>query len=96
MKCVSSYVVDEALKDIERGNFVEEYENAEFYAINVANWERAYASYDYAKDFAEGAAFGADLIIGRIGENANSCSMCKRLIINAGIEKVYIRVYNRK
>lgn len=24
-------------------------------------------------------------------ENANSCSMCKRLIINAGIEKVYIR-----
>lgn len=24
-------------------------------------------------------------------ENASSCSMCKRLIINAGIEKVYIR-----
>ena len=24
-------------------------------------------------------------------ENANSCSMCKRLIINAGIAKVYIR-----
>ena len=26
-----------------------------------------------------------------IVENANSCSICKRLIINAGIEKVYIR-----
>lgn len=24
-------------------------------------------------------------------ENANSCTMCKRIIINAGIEKVYIR-----
>ena len=24
-------------------------------------------------------------------ENANSCAMCKRLIINAGIEKVFIR-----
>lgn len=24
-------------------------------------------------------------------EHANSCSMCKRLIINAGIDKVYIR-----
>ena len=24
-------------------------------------------------------------------ENANSCAMCKRVIINAGIEKVYIR-----
>ena len=24
-------------------------------------------------------------------QNANSCSMCKRQIINAGIEKVYIR-----
>ena len=24
-------------------------------------------------------------------KNANSCSMCKRMIINAGIEKVYIR-----
>ncbi len=53
---------------------VEGYENAEFMAINVANWERAYASYDYTKDFAEGAAFGADLIIGRISENANSCA----------------------
>ena len=24
-------------------------------------------------------------------KNANSCSMCKRLVINAGIDKVYIR-----
>ena len=24
-------------------------------------------------------------------QNANSCSMCKRMIINAGIERVYIR-----
>ena len=24
-------------------------------------------------------------------ENANPCSMCKRLIINAGIEQVFIR-----
>ena len=24
-------------------------------------------------------------------ENSNSCSMCKRMIINAGIDRVYIR-----
>ena len=30
----------------------------------------------------------------RAGEyisNSNSCSMCKRMIINSGIEKVYVR-----
>ncbi len=53
---------------------IEGYENAEYFAINVANWEREYASYDYAKDFADGALFEADLIIGRVSENANSCA----------------------
>ena len=28
---------------------------------------------------------------GKIMSDANSCTMCKRLIINAGIEKVIIR-----
>ena len=34
---------------------------------------------------------GKNYADGSIVENANSCSICKRLIINAGIEKVYIR-----
>lgn len=34
---------------------------------------------------------GIDMTTGDYVQNANSCSMCKRLIINAGIEKVYIR-----
>lgn len=34
---------------------------------------------------------GIDQKSGELVENANSCSMCKRLIINAGIEKVIIR-----
>ncbi|HLR34291.1 MAG TPA: deaminase [Tissierellales bacterium] len=34
---------------------------------------------------------GVDQKTGKFVENANSCSMCKRLIINAGIEKVIIR-----
>lgn len=34
---------------------------------------------------------GKDSTTGEYIENANSCSMCKRLIINAGIEKVVIR-----
>jgi len=34
---------------------------------------------------------GIDLTAGGYVENANSCAMCKRLIINAGIETVYIR-----
>lgn len=34
---------------------------------------------------------GKDAKTGEYVENANSCSMCKRLIINAGIEKVIIR-----
>lgn len=34
---------------------------------------------------------GVDATSGNYVENSSSCSMCKRLIINAGIEKVYIR-----
>lgn len=34
---------------------------------------------------------GLDAVTGEYVKNSNSCSMCKRLIINAGIEKVYIR-----
>lgn len=34
---------------------------------------------------------GKDAKTGEYVENANSCSMCKRMIINAGIEKVVIR-----
>lgn len=34
---------------------------------------------------------GVDMRTGGYVQNANSCSMCKRLVINAGIERVYIR-----
>ena len=34
---------------------------------------------------------GTDVKTGNLVENANSCSMCKRLIINAGIKEVIIR-----
>ena len=34
---------------------------------------------------------GIDAKTGQYTENPNSCSMCKRAIINSGIEKVYIR-----
>ena len=34
---------------------------------------------------------GVDAVSGEYIPNSNSCSMCKRLIINAGIEKVFIR-----
>jgi len=34
---------------------------------------------------------GKEVKTGKYIENAMCCSMCKRLIINAGIEKVYIR-----
>ncbi|EJW99037.1 cytidine/deoxycytidylate deaminase family protein, partial [gut metagenome] len=34
---------------------------------------------------------GIDMRTGDYVKNANSCSMCKRIIINAGIERVYIR-----
>ena len=34
---------------------------------------------------------GIDLSTGEYVENSTSCSMCKRLVINAGIEKVYVR-----
>ena len=34
---------------------------------------------------------GKDAITGELVENANSCTMCKRIIINSGIEKIVIR-----
>lgn len=34
---------------------------------------------------------GIDLKTGGYVENSSCCSMCKRLVINAGIEKVYLR-----
>ena len=34
---------------------------------------------------------GLDIIKGGYVENATSCSMCKRMIINSGIQKVYVR-----
>lgn len=34
---------------------------------------------------------GRDGLTGEYVSNSSSCSMCKRLVINAGIEKVYIR-----
>ena len=34
---------------------------------------------------------GVDARTGEYIENSNSCSMCKRMIINAGIVKVYVR-----
>lgn len=34
---------------------------------------------------------GKDAKTGELVEQANSCTMCKRMIINAGIERVYIR-----
>jgi dCMP deaminase len=34
---------------------------------------------------------GFEAATGNYVENANSCAMCKRLVINAGIESVYVR-----
>lgn len=34
---------------------------------------------------------GTEVKTGKYIDNSSSCSMCKRLVINAGIEKVYIR-----
>lgn len=34
---------------------------------------------------------GRDVKTGELVENASSCAMCKRMIINAGIEKVIVR-----
>ena len=34
---------------------------------------------------------GREVSTGEYISNSNSCSMCKRMIINAGIEKVYVR-----
>ena len=34
---------------------------------------------------------GRDAVTGELVKDANSCAMCKRLIINSGIEKVFIR-----
>ncbi|MDR1422135.1 MAG: hypothetical protein LBI64_04635 [Coriobacteriales bacterium] len=45
------------------------------------------------KDMIGGALYlsGIDMSTGDYVENASSCAMCKRLIINAGISTVYIR-----
>lgn len=45
------------------------------------------------KDMIESSMYivGRNYIDGKYVENANSCSICKRLIINAGISKIYIR-----
>lgn len=45
------------------------------------------------KDMIEAIMYivGKNYIDDKYVENANSCSICKRLIINAGIAKVYIR-----
>lgn len=48
------------------------YEETEFMAINVANWEHDIALYDYANVYHAGAEFEADLIVGRLGENVTS------------------------
>ena len=37
---------------------------------------------------------GKDFKTGEIVENASSCAMCKRMIINAGIERVIVRLTN--
>jgi len=34
---------------------------------------------------------GREVSTGEIIKNSNSCSMCKRMIINAGIERVFVR-----
>ncbi|MDP4117816.1 MAG: deaminase [Bacillota bacterium] len=34
---------------------------------------------------------GRDIPSGELVENANSCSMCKRLVINSGIDRVIVR-----
>ena len=34
---------------------------------------------------------GREVGSGEIINNSNSCSMCKRMIINAGIERVFVR-----
>ena len=34
---------------------------------------------------------GVEADTGEYVKNSNSCSMCKRMIINAGIETVYVR-----
>jgi dCMP deaminase len=45
------------------------------------------------KDMLGGVMYlaGIDMSTGKYVENASSCAMCKRLIINAGIATVYIR-----
>ena len=37
---------------------------------------------------------GKDYVTKKIVENASSCAMCKRMIINAGIAKVVVRLTN--
>jgi len=45
------------------------------------------------RDMLDGTLYlvGKDAKTGELVENASSCSMCKRMIINAGIKKVIIR-----
>lgn len=57
--------------------------HAEANAIIHASRERMIGSTMYL--------VGKDAKTGEYVENANSCSMCKRLIINAGIKRVIIR-----
>lgn len=60
--------------------------HAEVNAIISASREEMFGSSLYL--------VGLDAVTGKYVQNSNSCSMCKRLIINAGIEKVYIRDTN--
>ncbi len=57
--------------------------HAEANAIISASRDKMIGSFMYLT--------GIEVDTGNYIENASSCSMCKRLIINAGIEKVYIR-----
>lgn len=45
------------------------------------------------KDMMDGHMYmvGIDAQTGELVQNANSCSLCKRLIINSGITKIFIR-----
>jgi len=63
-----SHLVVKAIREIPG------YENTEFLAMNVANWETGWNSYDYVNVYQEGAAFEADLIIVKLGENAATTS----------------------
>ena len=57
--------------------------HAEANAIISASRDKMIGSYLYLT--------GVEVANGNYIENSNCCSMCKRMVINAGIEKVYIR-----